>query len=85
MTPKTKELKIKLSDMGRIQYEYSVIPDVVGDCVVIILQSYQYGWKETTLKQKTMRIPKEQFIRETKKFLAAIKTNEDIDKMWIKA
>jgi len=73
---KIKELKIKLSDMGPIQYEYIVIPDVVGDCVGIILQSYQFGWKETTLKQKTMRIPKEQFIRETKRFLAEIKTKK---------
>ena len=39
---KTKELKIELSDMGAIRHEYIVIPDMVGDCVGIILQTYQY-------------------------------------------
>ena len=67
------ELKIVLNTMSGMEYTYIVTDKDVGpEHLIVQLESYQRGEKETQCCEKSLLIDKKQFISETKEFLELI-------------
>jgi len=61
-------MKLTLSDMHDVEYEYAVNEGVCGT-VVVQLSSYIRRCKEKTLMVRSLAIPKTLFIQKTKELL----------------